>query len=488
MNTITLEFKAVKVKIPTEGLTLEGLEQMVFDIRQEIGKTALVKALSEYDDILRKNRIRGTLENICKKSKYIETIVGNIQYKRTMFRDKQTGKARYLLDEALKIDRNQRVSLKMAQLMGLLASVSPYRAVQEQLSKLLGLSYSHEAIRQSVIREGKRIEEREAKEHQKIKELDYQMPEEIPEVVYNETDATYIRKQNKDRKKGNKKRYLEVKLGVGYTGKEARYKGGRKKSRKLRQRIVYADIKAKRDEFMDKFSCLSEKRFGLSAVKKSYLGGDGDSWIREGRRQYFSQSEYLLCPFHLFRNLQRALVAKKKSQQRLKKLFEKNKIEEVLRRLKRMIKKIGSRKIKKQLAEFYTYVVNNRQGIEASMLLRMDKKTESAGAIEPNIDKLITHRFKRRGMSWSEQGAQSLLKIRQTIANGEWENWWYKERGKKIEIKKAIFKKTLTAADMNKRHKIVPFIEVELPCYRGPDQSKPWVGILQELTRARQLS
>ncbi len=64
-----------------------------------------------------------------------------------------------------------------------------------------------------------------------------------------------------------------------------------------------------------------------------------------------------------------------------------------------MIKKIGSRKIKKQLAEFYAYVVNNRQGIEASMLLRMDKKTESAGAIEPNIDKLITHRFKRRGMS-----------------------------------------------------------------------------------------
>jgi len=63
-------------------------------------------------------------------------------------------------------------------------------------------------------------------------------------------------------------------------------------------------------------------------------------------------------------------------------------------------------------------------------------------------------------MSWPEQGAQSLLKIRQTIANGEWENWWYKERGKKIEIK-AIFKKTLTAADMNKRHEIAPFTPLE---------------------------
>jgi len=42
-------------------------------------------------------------------------------------------------------------------------------------------------------------------------------------------------------------------------------------------------------------------------------------------------------------------------------------------------------------------------------------------------------------MSWPEQGAQSLLKIRQTIANKEWEKWRYKECGKKIEIK-AILK------------------------------------------------
>ena len=486
MNKITLEFKAVKVKISTQDLTLEALEEMIFDIRQEIGKAAFVNVLREYDEVLREQRPRGKLKNIRKKAKYLVTRVGDIQYSRTLYKEKATGKPKYLLDEALGIDKNQRMSLKMAQLMGLLASIGPYRAAQESLSRLLGLNYSHEAIRQSVIREGRRIEEREAIEYKKVKELDYRLPEEIPEVAYNETDATYIRKQNKGKKKACKKRHLEVKLGLGYTGKESRYNGSSKKSKKLSRRIVYADIKSKRNEFLDKFSCISEKRFGLSAVKESYLGGDGDSWIREGRRQYFSRSEYLLCPFHLFRNLRRALAGKKKSQQRLKKLFEKNKIDEVLRRLKRMIKKIDSRKIKKQLAEFYTYVVNNRQGIEASMRLRMDKKTESAGAVEPNIDKLIVHRFKRRGMSWSEQGAQSLLKIRQTIANGEWESWWYKERGKKIEIK-AIFKKTLTAADMNKRREIVPFIEAELPCYRGPDQSKPWVGVLHKLCRARQL-
>ena len=487
MNTITLEFNPVKIKIPVKNLTLEALEEAIFDIRQEIGKTAFVNALKEYDEVLAKNRARGTLKNIRKKMKYLQTRVGDIQYSRTLYKEKTTGKPKYLLDEALGIDKNQRMSLRMLEIMGLLASVGPYRGAQEQLNKLLGLSWSHEAIRQNVIREGKRIEERESKDHQKVKALDYQMPQDLPEVVYNETDATYIRKQNKGKKRGRKKRHLEVKIGVGYTGKEARYNAGKRKSQKLSQKVVYVDIKSNRNEFLDRFSCLSEHTFGLSAVKTSYFGGDGDHWIREGKNQYFWRSKYLLCPFHLFRNLRRALPGKKQSQKRLKELFDKNKIDTVLSRLKRMIKMVRNRKVKKKLMEFYGYVRNNRKGIEASMQVRMDKNIESAGAVEPNIDKLIAHRFKGRGMSWSEQGAQSLLKIRQTIVNNKWEDWWYKERDKKIEIK-AIFKEPLTATQMCKKRNITPYIEAELPCYKGPDQSKPWVGILYELARARRLS
>ncbi len=135
--------------------------------------------------------------------------------------------------------------------------------------------------------------------------------------------------------------------------------------------MVYVDIRAKRDEFLDRFSCLSEKVFGTSLAKKSYLGGDGDSWIREGRKEYFGNSEYLLCPFHLFRNLRKALPGKKKIHNKLKKLFENNEINKVLIRLKRMIKLIHSRKLKKKLIEFYTYIHNNRQGIEASMRIRI---------------------------------------------------------------------------------------------------------------------
>ena len=124
MNTITLEFKPVKLKIPIKNLTLEVLEEMVFDIRQEIGKEAFVNALKEYDKVLREQRPRGLLKNIGRKRKYLQTRVGDIFYRRTLYKEKATNKPHYLLDEALKIDKNQGMSLKMIQLMSLLASIS----------------------------------------------------------------------------------------------------------------------------------------------------------------------------------------------------------------------------------------------------------------------------------------------------------------------------------------------------------------------------
>jgi hypothetical protein len=36
----------------------------------------------------------------------------------------------------------------------------------------------------------------------------------------------------------------------------------------------------------------------------------------------------------------------------------------------------------------------------------------SSGAREENIDVVISRRFNRKGMSWTKQGANSLLKLR----------------------------------------------------------------------------
>ena len=481
MSNITVEFVGVKTEIPIEGLTFEALEQMVFDISRAQAQQALTGAIVKYDNLLRKTRERSLLKNLGLRKKKMQTLAGDIIYQRTLYRDKNGDKV-YLLDEALKLSRNQRMSLKLIELFGVLANMGPYRAAQESLSKLTGLFRSHENIRLNVIKEGKRIEDRRNNEIKKIKALDYTLPQELPEVVYTEADATYIRKQNRGKKSGVK--HLEVKIGIGYAGKEPRYKKGSLAAQKLTRRFILAGIKDSRNEFLDKLSCKAEEVYGLSLVQKSYFGSDGDTWLRTGRDEYFSRSKHLLCVFHLFERLRQAFCRNRQAQAGIKKLFTLGKIDQALEQITLAVNTSVDEKQTEALKDFYGYVANNRQGIEASMSLRLDKAVKTAGAIEPNIDKTIAHRFKGRGLSWSEDGAQALLKIRETILNGEWDNWWYKQRGQKLQIK-ALFKEPLTSTVMNRKQNVAPFIEAQLPCWRGPDQSKPWVDVLRRLSQAR---
>jgi len=165
-------------------------------------------------------------------------------------------KARYLLDEALTIKKNQRISLCRAKIECFLASLSSYREVVDNLRLLIGCPRSHEAIRQSVIKEAELIIENQEKKLKQIENLDYP-DKEAPPAAYLEADATSIKLQKKGRKKEDKGS-LEVKLGIGYTGKEARYSTG--KSKRLKRKFVFADIGK---EFMKKLSLEAEARLYL---------------------------------------------------------------------------------------------------------------------------------------------------------------------------------------------------------------------------------
>ncbi len=75
-------------------------------------------------------------------------------------------------------------------------------------------------------------------------------------------------------------------------------------------------------------------------------------------------------------------------------------------------------KDKENLVKLYTYISRNRLGITNQFKLK-DKKIERAGAIESNVNKVITPRFIKRRMSCSEKGALSLLKIKEAILNNQ---------------------------------------------------------------------
>jgi len=472
MDTITITFPQVKVKIPIKGLTFDILEDMLFEILQNIACKVFEKAITDIDNYLRNKRKRGELKNTGKRKKYFLTRFGDILYARTHYKDKKTGKSCYLLDEALSIVKNQRISLSRARIECFLSSLSSYREVVEGIRLLIAGPRCHEAIRQSVIKEGKLILENQEKKLKQIENLDY--PDKEPsDTAYMEADATYIGLQHRGKKKKEK---MEVKLGVGYTGKEARYKSG--KSKRLKEKFTFVGMGK---EFMRNLSLQAESRLSLSKVKKILFGGDGDSWITSGIKEYFPNSIYLLCLYHLFKKFKECLSKRKEEQKVIKELLLSNQIDQALLRIDQMIRNPYDLKEKDNLIKLYTYISRNRQGITNQVRLK-DKEIERTGAIESNINKVITSRFKKRGMSWSKPGALALLKIKETILNNEWDEWWKTERERNIKVGK--YKPPLPASCFKKEAESSPLIEVTIPALRGPDQGKPWVGVLRKLSEA----
>ena len=470
-DTITITFPEVKVKIPIKGLTFDNIEDMLFEILQSIARKVFEKALTDIDNYLRIKRERGKLKNTGKREKYFLTRFGDILYSRTRYKDKDN-KSHYLLDEALSIKKNQRISLSRAMIECFLSSISSYREVVGNLRLLIGGPRCHEAIRQSVIKEGKLIIENQEKKLKQIENLNYP-DKEAPDTAYLEADATYISLQNRGKKEKEK---LEVKVGVGYSGKEARYSTG--KSKRLKEKFTFVGMGK---DFMRNLSLLAEERLSLSKVKKVIFGGDGDSWITSGIKDYFSSATYILDLYHLYKKFKESLRRRKEEQKVIKDLLLSNQTDKALLKIDQLIRNSYDLKEKDKLTKFYTYISRNRQGIANQVILK-GKEIQRAGAIESNVNKVIASRFKKRGMSWSKPGALALLKIKETIINGEWDKWWETERERNIKVDK--YKPPLPAAYFKKETESSPIVEVTIPALRGPDRGKPWVGVLRKLSEA----
>ena len=490
MDTISITFPAVKINVPLDDITFDTLEQMVFDITQRIGRKVIEKTLGDVDGVLRNTRPKGALKNTGKRAKYFLTRLGDIRYERTRYIDKSTGGSRYLLEEKLKIAKNQRISLVRAKIEMLIASLTTYRSTEKDVELLTGYRRSHESIRQSVIKEAERIVAYENASIEKVRRLeDDKEPNTIHDIVYLESDSTFIRMQRRRKRRSfriasrRRRKSIEVKLGIGYTDKVQRYGKSSTGALKLKNKFTYCSIGSGR-AFMENFSLIAEKRLGLSWVKQVIFGGDGAAYITSGIRDYFTNAIYKLCDFHLKRNIKRCLPFRPDAQDRINGLLKKDRIDKALSILDRMANRVSDRKDKWSIGELRTYIDQNRDGINP--LRRIEDKAlrnriKGTGAMESNVDKFLAHRFKKRGMSWSEKGALSLLKVKEVIANKEWDSWWLEDRDRKIEICPEPLKQ-LSAKNLWRRQKnVLPIVEGHIPALEGRDRNEQWAQVLRQL-------
>ena len=101
------------------------------------------------------------------------------------------------------------------------------------------------------------------------------------------------------------------------------------------------------------------------------------------------------------------------------------------------------------------------------------------GTMESNEDKLVANRMKKRGLSWTIEGALRMNKAIQLAANGDIK--LFCERPKPAEAKETTSLPLIPQSQKDGQQK---WLETSLPALSGPHAARFWVQKLRALTNS----
>lgn len=452
-----------------EGKGFEDLEREVFEGLCRSAREAIVRFLEALDLALSQGR-EAALRLVGKRPRTLVTRFGDVVFKRRLYREKGTGRYRFLLDEALGLPVREAVSKTVATLALSLAAVLPFRRAVEVLGRFLPQAFSATALQRLVWRFGGRVEEAEAKGQEAVFE-DGEVPplgEEAIRRLFVEGDGVSVALQREEEGRA------EVKVSVGYTGWEPVGQG--------RYRVVGKVAHAGLEDtqtFWERFWLRACKRYDVSRLEYVVVGGDGAGWIAEGGLGL--PGAFQLDRFHLWRALRQALGGEEALAWEVYLEATKGQWERVEGLLGRVLSRpdLPLERLE-AVREVYRYLANNREGLgDWRDRLPSQPGDRSLGTIEGNGDKLIAIRTKRRGMSWRKRGLHSMAKLLQCGHEGEVEAYASPIRRRPTP---GLPQQVASEGRKVKAKGQASTLVATLPALRGPHASRPWVRILKALS------
>lgn len=408
------------INLSLDRCDVNYLEDELLKRREEVFKkiTAIVLKILEEEILKKEIRCPNCGGSAIQKGfnrRKIETLLGEIDFKRKRFRCKVCCEEFYPLDEALGLEPQRKCTLGVVERMLWTAVEVSYEKAGDFLKKFTGLEVSRGHIHHIASDEGRRIQQWEEERRRNIFEEAADTGEftgEPPEVLYIQVDGTAIN----DRES---KEWMECKVGVSFSQRVLISKD----RIWLMDKKSYASIEGV-EAFGEKFFLECVKQ-GVLKAKKVFFIGDGARWVRTLKDNYFPSAIGVLDIWHLERELKMVLGKERETLiESLKGLaFEGNAREIIKRLMEEGVNSKDPEKIKK-IAGVMDYVKNNLDWIE-----NIPKAGGyGSGPVEKTVDITVARRFKKRGMSWYKKGANPLLKLRLLKLNGEWDNYWLRRK------------------------------------------------------------
>jgi hypothetical protein len=345
----------------------------------------------------------------------LETLLGRLEYARQRCRCVRCAVDVYPLDAALGLLPGTGSTLGVRERALWAVTEVSYAKAAAFLAKFTGLEVSHGRIHAWVREEGQYLEAQEAVQQAATfgpRPTAAPAPGLGPPRLYVQVDGTMVRERDAG--------HMECKVGIVYS----------QRAMISRNRIALLDKRtyASFDDaatFGERFWVACAGPAGAATAGQVVFVSDGAEWIHTLQQAYFPGALVILDPWHLEQRLWEVWGA---GRPRLVAACLAAAWRGDVPALQRRCRAAGARlrdpEARAKVAELLGYIAANIQGIHN--LARLE--ATGSGAVEKTVDVVVTHRYKKRGMSWRRPGSRALLKLRLLRLNGTWDAYWAARR------------------------------------------------------------
>jgi len=384
----------------------------------ELAYEALLKAKTS-----RKQRGLVVESRDYKRSVY--TIFGDISFNRTYYFDKSHAQYVYPLDEALGLDKYERLSktvtVKLVEAAGEVSyAKSSMNVTEGELSRQTGKNKIHSV---------------------NLEALKTKVPKKRGvEVLHIDADEDHVSLQEG--------RNTNLPLICIYEGT---FKEGSKN--RCINPIYMSGYGKDTDEFWLEVTDRIYELYDPEDIKDIYIHGDGSNWIRQGIN-WLPESKLVLDKFHLNKAILESTARQPEKRRDIYRAINTNDLNFFKKISFEMLNDALDEKERRRIKDFRRYITNNWQSITI-------RNEEDCGSSSPevHVSHVLSSRLSSRPMAWSRKGLKAMSALRAYTCSGG------------MVTSEQVKKKDQEGENADKRHKftlnlgdIFGSVESELGC------------------------
>ena len=347
---------------------------------------------------------------------------GEIRFRARWYTDKDTNQSICLLEKALGLQKDERVTEE--------AQVKVLERCAEHSYRESGcLSDINEQLlsKQTVKNLIHSLEFPKAEKAKQKKEVEY---------LYIDADEDHIARQFIEEKGdlpvdslGRKINTMLGKMVYIYEGVEPETIKT-KKPESVRYRLKYPynfcglyEGTEGNNELWDEVYTYIEEHYDLEKVRKIYLNADGGGWIETGKWRFGKKLETALDGFHLTKAIHgmthQMMDSAGEAGRRIREKIRDNDLEGFTRLAEELKGYCETESQKENVSEAARYIQNNWAGARTRLRAKMIEESHCVGSsTEAHVYHILSRRMSTLPMAWSREGADQMCHLRAYYKNG----------------------------------------------------------------------